>query len=325
MRRREFVTLLCGAAASWPLMARAQQPGKPVIGFLGSSSRETMNNLLLSFKLGLAESGYIENRNVAIEYRFADDHYERLPVLASELVRRPVAVIAAPGVSAMSAKAATAVIPIVFMIPSDPVALGLVTSLNRPSGNLTGVAYLNDEIAPKRLQLLHDFVPAAKSIGLLVNPGNPSTPAQVKELQGAADALGIRLRVVNAKSGNDLEEVFATLAREQVGALQLGVDALFGNHTEELVALAKQSRIPTIYPWREFTAAGGLMNYGSSIPDAFRKVGVYTGQILKGAAPADLPVQRPTKLEFVLNMKTAKALGIELPATLLAIADEVIE
>jgi putative ABC transport system substrate-binding protein len=212
------------------------------------------------------------------------------------------------------------------MISSDPVALGLVRSLSHPGGNLTGVAYLNDEIAPKRLELLHEFIPTAKSIGLLVNPTyRDSAAAQVRELHDAADMLGIRLTIVNASNAVDLEEAFASLVRERVEALQLGVDALFGNHIDQIVALATRSKIPTIYPWREFTAAGGLMNYGASIPDAYRQVGVYTGQILKGAKPADLPVQRPTKLQFVVNAQAAKALGIAIPAKLLAVADEVIE
>jgi putative ABC transport system substrate-binding protein len=212
------------------------------------------------------------------------------------------------------------------MIASDPVALGLVASLNRPGGNLTGVAYLNDEVGPKRLGLLHEFIPTARSIGLLVNPANSAAAAaQLKELQGAADTLGIRLTVVNASSAIDLEEAFAAFRRERVEAIQLGVDPLFGNHIDQIVALSTLSKIPTIYPWREFTAAGGLMNYGASIPDAFRQVGVFTGQILKGAKPADLPVQRPTRLQLVLNLQAARAMGIEFPAKFLAIADEVIE
>jgi putative tryptophan/tyrosine transport system substrate-binding protein len=328
MRRRDFVAGLGVVVGAWPFAARAQQPAMPVIGFLGTSSFEKMaGRWLLDFKRGLAETGYVEDRNVAIEYRWADDHYDRLPALATELVRRRVAVLAAPGgPAALPAKAATTVIPIVFMIPSDPIELGLVASLNHPGGNLTGVAYINDEIAPKRLQMLHEFIPTAKSIGMLVNPANPAgTAAQVKELQGAADRLGIRLTIVNASDALDLEEAFATLARERVEALQLGVDTVFGNHIDQIVALATRSKIPTIYPWREFTAAGGLMNYGASIPDAFRQVGVYTGQILKGAKPADLPVQRPIKLGFVINLTTAKALGLEIPETLLATADEVIQ
>jgi putative ABC transport system substrate-binding protein len=275
----------------------------------------------------LAETGYVEDRNVTIEYRWADDQYDRLPALALELVRRRVAVLAAPGSpAALPAKAATTVIPIVFMIGSDPVELGLVASLNRPGGNLTGVAYLNVEVAPKRLELLHEFVPTAKSIALLINPANPVTAAaQVKELQAVVPTLGVHLLVVNASNPIEIEDAFATLVRDRVDALQIGVDPLFGNHSDQIVALATRNKIPTIYPWREFTAAGGLMNYGSSIPDAFRQVGVYTGQILKGASPADLPVQRPTKLRFVINLKAARALGIEFPARLLALADEVIE
>jgi putative ABC transport system substrate-binding protein len=328
VNRRDFITLLGGVAAVWPLAARSQQPAMPVVGFLGTSSLEKSGGgSLLAFKRGLAETSYVEDRNVTIEYRWADDQYDRLPALALELVRRRVAVLAAPGSpAALPAKAATTVIPIVFMIGSDPVELGLVASLNRPGGNLTGVAYLNVEVAPKRLELLHEFVPTAKSIALLINSANPVTAAaQVKELQAVVPTLGVHLLVVNASNPIEIEDAFATLVRDRVDALQIGVDPLFGNHSDQIVALATRNKIPTIYPWREFTAAGGLMNYGSSIPDAFRQVGVYTGQILKGASPADLPVQRPTKLRFVINLKAARALGIEFPARLLALADEVIE
>jgi putative ABC transport system substrate-binding protein len=328
MRRREFIILLGGATLAWPPRASAQQRTLPVVGFLGPSSFErSAGRSLLWFKNGLAETGYIEDRNVRIEYRWADDEYERLPGLAMELVQRRVNVLVAAGSPvALPAKAATRDIPVVFMIGSDPVEIGLIASLSRPSGNLTGVAYLNEEIAPKRLELLHEFIPAARSIGFLVNPANQAATAfQSKELQGAAEALGLRLTIVNAGNAIELEEAFATLVRGRVEALQLGVDPLFGNHVDQIVALAARNWIPTIYPWREFTAAGGLMNYGASIPDAFRQVGVYTGQILKGAKPADLPVQRPTKLQFALNLKTAKALGLIVPDRLLAIADEVIE
>jgi len=328
VNRRDFITLLGGVAAVWPLAARSQQPAMPVVGFLGTSSLEKSGGgSLVAFKRGLAETSYVEDRNVTIEYRWADDQYDRLPALALELVRRRVAVLAAPGSpAALPAKAATTVIPIVFMIGSDPVELGLVASLNRPGGNLTGVAYLNVEVAPKRLELLHEFVPTAKSIALLINSANPVTAAaQVKELQAVVPTLGVHLLVVNASNPIEIEDAFATLVRDRVDALQIGVDPLFGNHSDQIVALATRNKIPTIYPWREFTAAGGLMNYGSSIPDAFRQVGVYTGQIMKGASPADLPVQRPTKLRFVINLKAARALGIEFPARLLAIADEVIE
>jgi putative ABC transport system substrate-binding protein len=328
MKRREFITLLGGAAAAWPLAARAQQVAMPVIGYLGVSSFEkSAGRSLHAFKRGLAESGYVEDRNVMIEYRWADDEYDRLPALAVELVQRGVAVLVAAGSpAALPAKAATTVIPIVFMIGSDPVELGLVAGLNRPGGNLTGVAYLNVEVAPKRLELLHELIPTAKSIALLVNPANPVVAdAQAKELQAAISTLDLNLMLVKASNPLEMEDAFATLVRERVEALQIGVDPLFGNHVDQLVALAARHKVPTIYPWREFTAAGGLMNYGSSIPDAFRQVGVYTGQILKGAKPADLPVQRPTKLQFVLNLKAAKALGLTIPPTLLARADEVIE
>jgi putative tryptophan/tyrosine transport system substrate-binding protein len=328
LRRRDFITLLGGAAAAWPLAARAQQRAMRVIGFLGASSLQSMAGMaLLNFKRGLTETGYVEGRDIGIEYRFGDDHYDRLPALAAELVQRRVDVIAAPGVpGALAAKAATSVIPVVFMIPDDPVELGLVASINRPGGNITGFAYLNEEVAPKRLGLLHEFIPAAKSIGFLVNPASPGpAAAQVKEMRAAADTLGLRVTVANASSALDLEEAFAIFVRERVEAIQMGIDGFFGNHIDQIVALATRSKIPMIYPWREFTAAGGLMNYGASIPEAFRQVGVYTGQILKGAKPADLPIQRPTKLQLVLNVHAAKAIGIEFPASLLAIADEVIE
>ena len=328
LRRREFITLLGGAAAARPLAARAQQAVMPVIGYLGVSSFEkSAGTSLHAFKRGLAESGYVEDRNVTIEYRWADEKYDRLPALAVELVQLGVAVLVAAGSpAALPAKAATTVIPIVFMIGSDPVELGLVAGLNRPGGNLTGVAYLNVEVAPKRLELLHELIPTAKSIALLVNPANPVVAdAQAKELQAAISTLDLNLMLVKASNPLEMEDAFVTLVRERVEALQIGVDPLFGNHVDQLVALAARHKVPTIYPWREFTAAGGLMNYGSSIPDAFRQVGIYTGQILKGAKPADLPVQRPTKLQFVLNLKVAKALGLEVPPTLLARADEVIE
>ena len=327
MRRREFISLLGGATAAWPLAVRAQQ-SLPVIGFLGISSLEkTGGSVVLDFKRGLAEEGYVEDRNVTIEYRWADDHYDRLRALAVELVQRRVTVLAAPGSpAAVPAKAATTDIPVVFMIGSDPVQLGLVASLNHPGGNLTGVAYLNDEIAPKRLELLHDFTPSASTVALLVNPANAqAAAAQTKEMQDAAGTLGLHLTVVKATSPIELEDAFATLVQQRIQALQLSVDPLFGTHIDQIVALATRSKIPTIYPWREFTAAGGLMNYGASVPDAFHQVGVYTGQILKGAKPADLPVQRPTKLQLVLNPKAAKALGMEFPPKLLSIADEVIE
>jgi len=329
MRRREFLGVLGGAAAAWPLAARAQPPALPVIGFLGSASLEKWGGgALIAFKRGSTETGYVEDRNVAIEYRWAEEQYDRLPALAVELARRQVAVIVAPGsmAAASAAKRATSTIPIVFMIGSDPIELGLVASLNRPGGNLTGVAYLNVEVAAKRLELLHEFIPAAKSIALMVNPGNPiETAPQIRELQAAARVFGVRVPIVNASNPIEIEAAFETMVKERVDAFQIGVDPLFGSHRDQIVALAARHKLPAIYPWRQFTAAGGLMNYGSLIFDSFRLVGVYTGQILKGAKPADLPVQRPTKLAFVINLKVAKALGMEFPAKLLALADEVIE
>jgi len=331
MRRREFITLIGSATAgisfSWPPAARTQS-AMPAIGYLGPSSFEReAGRSLLNFKKGLAETGYVEERNITIEYRFADDHYERLPALAAELVQRGVAVLVAAGSpAALPAKAATTVIPTVFMVGSDPVQLGLVASLNRPGGNLTGVSYLNAEVAPKRLELLHQFIPAAKSIALLVNPTDPGqAEKQARELEAAVRTLGIELPLAKASSAIELEDAFSALVHDRVEALQIGVDPLFGNHIDQLVALATRHKIPTIYPWREFTTAGGLMNYGASIPDSFRQVGVYTGLILKGAKPRDLPVQRAVNLQFVLNLKAAKAIGVEFPAKLLAIADEVIE
>jgi putative tryptophan/tyrosine transport system substrate-binding protein len=327
MRRREFITLIGGAAAG-PLTARAQQALVPVVGFLGVSSlAKTGGGVLLDFKRGLAETGFVEDRNVAIEYRWADDHYDRLPALAAELVERKIAVLAAPASpAALPAKAATSVIPIVFMIGSDPVKLGLVSSLNHPGGNLTGVSYFNEEIAAKRLNLLHELIPTAKTVALLVNPANATAATeQTREMQDAVDALSLRSMVVKASNPIELEDAFATLVQQRIEALQLSVDPLFGNHVDQIVALATRGKIPTIYPWREFTVAGGLMNYGASIPDAYHQVGVYAGQILRGARPAELPGQRPTKLQLVLNLKAAKALGQTFPQSPLATADEVIE
>ena len=328
IERRKFLAALGGAAATWPLAARAQQPTLPLVGFLGASSFEaSAGRSLLWFKKGLGETGYAEDRNVRIEYRWADDEYERLPSLATELVHRRVAVLVAGGSPvALPAKAATSEIPVVFMTGLDPVEIGLVASLNRPGGNLTGFAYLNAEVAPKRLELLHELVPTAKSIALLVNPANPvAAGTEAKELQAVASALGLHLLVVNASNALQLEDAFAALVQDRVEALQVGVDPLFGNHIDQLVALAIRRKIPTIYAWHEFTVAGGLMSYGSSIPDAYHQVGVYTAQILKGAKPADLPVQRPTKLRLVLNLKAAKAIGLTIPPGVLARADEVIE
>jgi putative tryptophan/tyrosine transport system substrate-binding protein len=333
MQRRECLTLLGGGAAvaslGWPLAARAQQPKLPVIGYLSAFAPPVERSSISSgFYEGLNEAGFVEGRNVAIEYRWAGEHHERLPALAAELVQQHVSVIAAPGSVAVAAaaKAATSTIPIVFMIGSDPVDLGLVRSLNHPGGNLTGYAYLNVEVAAKRLELLHQIAPAAKSLALLVNPNNPiETDVQARELQAAGQVLGLRLRILNATSQGEIEAAFSAIRGEGIGGLQIGVDGLFYRYHPQLIGLAARYAVPTVYPWREFTVAGGLMNYGALIRDAFRQVGVYTGQILKGEKPAEMPVQRPTKLGFVLNLKTAKSLGLDVPPMLLALADEVIE
>ena len=324
-RRREFITLL-GGAATLPLTASAQQPAMPVIGFLSSGSPEPWRGVLAAVRQGLADTGYTEGRNVTIEYRWAEDHYDQLPALAAELVQRRVAVIVAPGsvVAAAAAKATTAV-PIVFMVGSDPIEAGLVTSLSHPDSNLSGVAYLHVEVAAKRLDLLRKAVPAATSVALLVNPANTiEADIQTKELQIAARTLDVRLRVLHATDLSETEEAFATVARDGGGALQLGVDPLFA-HVREVIGMAARHSVPTIYPWREFTAAGGLMSYGAVILDASRQVGVYTGKILNGEKAANLPVQRPTKLGFVINLKTAMALGLTIPPGVLSVADEVID
>jgi putative tryptophan/tyrosine transport system substrate-binding protein len=327
MNRRELITLLGGAAAAWPLAARAQQLAMPVIGFLSSGSPESWRGVLAAVRQGLADTGYTEGQNVTIEYRWAEDHYDQLPALAAELVQRRVAAIVAPGsvVAAAAAKAATTAVPIVFMVGSDPIEAGLVTSLSHPDSNLTGVAYLNVEVAAKRLDLLHKAVPAATSVALLVNPANTiEADIQTKEFQTAARTLDVRLRVLHATDLSEIEEAFATVARDRGGALQLGVDPLFA-HVKEVIGMAARHSVPTIYPWREFTAAGGLMSYGAVILDASRQVGVYTGRILRGEKTANLPVQRPTKLGFVINLKTAIALGVTIPPDVLTIADELIE
>jgi putative tryptophan/tyrosine transport system substrate-binding protein len=328
MRRREFITLLSGAAAAWPLAAGAQQQALPVIGLLGPASPDQYADRLRAFHQGLSESGYVEGQNVAIEYRWAEGDNDRLPGLAADLVRRQVTVIAAIGStpSALAAKAATTIIPIVFEIGADPVQAGLVATLARPGGNLTGVVTLNYGLAPKRLELLHELVPRASVIGVLVNPTNPTSADTLsRELQPAARTLGLKLHVLHASNERDFDTVFATLVELRADGLVINSDSLFSSQSKQLAALTIRHALPTIYQYREFAAAGGLMSYGGSATDPSRLAGVYTGRTLKGEKPGDLPVQQATKVELILNLKTARALGIAVPLSLLGRADEVIE
>jgi putative ABC transport system substrate-binding protein len=324
MQRREFITLLGGTAATWPLAARAQQRTMPVIGFLSSTSPQVYALRLRAFARGLKEEGYIEGQNVAIEYRWAGDQDDRLPVLAAELVHRQVTVIAAEGSpSSLAAKAATATIPIVFETASDPVTLGLVASLNRPGGNLTGVTNLNVEVGQKRLELLRELLPAATNIAVLVNPSAPALTEQfIRNMRAAAPALGMQLHVVQASTDHDLDTVFAALRAD---ALVVGPYSFFTSHMEQLGALSLRHAVPAIFLYRPFAAAGGLISYGANETETYRLVGIYTGKILKGANPGDLPVQRVTKVELIINLKTAKALGLAVPLALSGRADELIE
>jgi ABC-type uncharacterized transport system substrate-binding protein len=327
MKRRDFITLLGGAAVSWPLAARAQQAVTPVIGFLSSVSPEELANFVAAFHEGLRETGYVEGRNVAIEYRFARGHNDRLPAFAADLVRRGVDVIAAPGSppGTVAAKAATTTIPIVFFLGGDPVASGFVASLNRPGGNLTGVTTLGADLGPKRLELLHEVVPMATVFAALINPTGSNADAFIKNAQAGARALGLRLEAVHASTDGDLDSVFETLVRLQAGGLVIAPDQFLYARSGQIAARAVRHALPTIFQYRESAMAGGLMSYGGNAMDAFRLVGVYTGRILKGEKPADLPVQQATKVELIINLKTAKALGLTMPTALLVRADEVIE
>jgi putative ABC transport system substrate-binding protein len=328
MRRRDFLGALGSAAAGWPLPAWAQKPAMPVIGFLGSESPDLFAGRLRAFRQGLSESGYVEGRNVAIEYRWAEGRYDRLPDLATDLARRHVSVIATIGgtPAALAAKAATTTIPVIFQIGIDPVQVGLVASLARPGGNLTGVTTLAVEIGPKRLELLHEVVPKATIVAALVNPTNPIlTETLSRELQALARARDLTLHVLQASTEGEFDTVFATVVRLGAGALVIGTDAYFNTRSEQLAALSLRYGVPAIYQYPEFAAAGGLMSYGSSYRDAHRLAGTYTGRILKGEKPADLPVQQATKIELIINLKTAKTLSLEVPPALLARADEVIE
>jgi putative ABC transport system substrate-binding protein len=325
MKRREFIAI-AGAAAAWPLVAEAQQSARPAVGFIGPATAESTTSELQGFRQGLSEAGYIDDHNVTVEYRWAEGQSSRLPTLAADLVHDQVAVIVANGNTvALAAKAATATIPIVFQVGNDPVAAGLVASLARPGGNLTGVTTLSGEIVAKRLELLHELIPTISGIVLLINPNNRDSENSKRDAEVATQSLGVRLHVIRASSTNEIDAAFQGIKQLQAGALIIAPDAFFNSRTEQLAALALEYAMPTIYQYRKFANSGGLISYGANITDAYRLVGDYTAQILKGEKPADLPVQQATKVELIINRKTAKALGITLPQTLLATADELIE
>jgi putative tryptophan/tyrosine transport system substrate-binding protein len=328
MQRREFITLLGGTAAGWPLAARAQQPAKPVVGVVGGQSFDTDKSNVVAFHRGLNETGYVDGQNVTVEYHWLEGQYDRAPALMADLVRRQVAVIATTGsvVAALAAKAATATIPVVFGVPEDPVRLGLVASLARPGGNATGINFFFSEVLAKRLQILHDFVPKAVRVAVLVNPANATTAEPtLQEVNKAAPNIGLQIQILNATTIDEIDAAFTSLAREHCEALFVTNDAFFTSRRAQLATLTMRNRIPAIYSNRDFVAAGGLTSYGTNLEDTTRQIGVYTGTILKGANPADLPVLQSTKFEFVINLQTARALGIEVPSGLLSTADEVIE
>jgi putative ABC transport system substrate-binding protein len=328
VKRRQFISLLGGAAAAWPFAARAQQPAMPVIGYLHSLSRSELNEVVEAFLGGLRGAGFVDGHNVAIEYRFAEGRFERLPEMAADLVRRGVDVLAASGgsPSVLAAKAATTTIPIVFMTGDiDPVQAGIVASLSRPGGNITGVSLLGGFLGPKRLEILREIVPGSAVVAVLVNPSNRNADPDVKEVEAAVRAAGLKLVVARATANTEFEPVFASLAQQQVDALVVTADPIFTHRRAELTALTAAHRIPAIYQWPDFVKVGGLVSYGTTLAEASRQVGKYAGRVLKGARPADLPVTQPTKFHLVVNLKAAKALGLEVPPTLLARADEVIE
>jgi len=327
--RREFITLVGSAAAAWPLVVHAQQAAMPVVGYLGSESPDMYADRFSAFRQGLSESGYVEGRNVAIEYLYAEGQYNRLPGLVAELVRRGVAVIiATPATAALAAKAATTTIPIVFSSGVDPVKAGLVSSLNRPGGNLTGVSQLTLELEPKRMEILHEMIPNAGVVGVLISDtptADTLAGPEVTAIQTAARTIGQEILVLYANTEREIDIAFATLVQRQASALLVGAGAFLMTQRDQIVELAAHHAVPAIYSYRDFTAVGGLVSYGTSLPDVHRQLGVYAGRILKGERPADLPVVQPTKFELVINLKTAKALGLEIPPTLLATADDVIE
>jgi putative ABC transport system substrate-binding protein len=326
MRRRKFVALLGGVVAAWPFAARAQQKAMPVIGVLNTGSLSPSSPFMDAFRQGLSEAGYVEGQNMAIEYRWAEGHYDRLPALAADLVDRKVDLIMASSPpSALAAKSATSTIPIVFRSGADPVGDGLIASLAHPGGNLTGVSFVADELTAKRLALLSELVPRAAVIALLINPNNATAERVIRDVQEAARTNGLQLHVLKASSEREIDSAFASLVQLHADALVVGADPFLSTRREQLVTLASRHAVPAIYAWREFAAIGGLISYGSSLTAAFRLAGAYAGKILKGSKPADLPVEQPTKYELVINLKTAKALGITVPPTLLASADEVIE
>ena len=326
MRRRDFLTLL-GGAATWPLVARAQQPAMPVIGYLSARSREDTSHLITAFERGLAESDYVDGRNATIDYRFARGQYDNLPEMANELVRLPVSVIATTGgePSALAAKAATSTIPIVFAVGSDPVKQGLTASINRPGGNATGITSLTTEMEPKRLGLLRELVPHARTIGLLVNPSFSQAESQLLDIQQAARPLNLEIAIFRANTDQEIGVAFEAIAQQRVPALVVAASPFFDTRRARIVGLAQRGKVPAIYHFREYAQDGGLMSYGLNFSEVYRLVGVYTGKVLKGAKPSELPVMQATKFEFVINLQTAKALGVQISDNLLSLADEVIE